>query len=291
MEESPMSEITFSTTAEIGVAALARAVSAVFQIVPYEHEPFPPPTPEFFIDGFRVHNADLAHSVVARDASGQIVGIAVLARRGERAYCADFGVVPEFRRRGIGRGLMEAFLEEARQSGARTAELAADAANPAVRIYEGAGFRTVRKLVSLRGNASKLVPGPAAANIRPCDVGALMDWYGGERSPQPMWERELTSLLAEADARALLAIRDGEERAFLLYSWRPGFGVIELLHLGLAPEAEAEDVRPLLVAASAGAPSDSLLDQGQPVDSRAHRLLAAAGLRETETVLDMARDL
>ena len=289
-----MPEITFSTTAEIGIAALAQAVSNVFQSVPYEHEPFPPPTAEFFIDGFRVHDVDLAHSVVARDAGGQIVGIAVLARRGERAYLSDFGVVPEFRRRGIGRRLMEAFLEETRRTGARTVELAADAgktANPAVRLYEGAGFRTVRKLVSLRGSAGKLAQGPAAASVRPCDVGALVDWYGGERSAKPLWEKELPSLVAEVDARALLAVRDGEERAFLLYSWRPFLGMTELLHLGLAAEAVAEDVRPLLAAAGAGAPSDSLLDQGQPVDSRAHRLLAGAGLRETETILDMARDL
>ena len=286
-----MSEITYITTAEVGVAALARAVSAVFQSVPYEHEPFPPPTPEFFLDGFRVHDVDLAHSVVARDDGGQIVGIAVLARRGERAYCADFGVVPESRRRGIGRGLVEAFLEEARRTGARTAELAADAANPAVRIYEDAGFRTVRKLISLRGNAGKLAPGPAAVNVQPCDVGALTDWYGGERSPKPLWELELPSLLAETDARAVLALRDGEERAFLLYSWRPALGITELLHLGLTAEAVAEDVQPLLAAAGAGAPSDSLLDQGQPLDSRWHRLLLAAGLRETEAILDMARDL
>jgi ribosomal protein S18 acetylase RimI-like enzyme len=289
-----MSEIAYSTTAEIGVAVLARAVSDVFQSVPYEHEPFPPPTPEFFIDAFRVHGVDLAHSVVASDVGGQIVGIAVLARRGERAYLSDFGVVPEFRRRGIGRGLMEAFLEETRRTGARTVELAADAgktANPAVRLYEGAGFRMVRELVSLRGNAGELAAGAAAAKVRPCDVGALMDWFGGDRSPQLMWERELPSLLAEADARALVAVRDGEERAFLLYSWRPFLGMTELLHLGLTAEAVAEDVRALLAAAGDGAPSDSLLDQGQPPGSRWHRLLLAAGLRETETILDMARDL
>jgi len=289
-----MSEIIFSTTAEIGIVALARAVSDVFQSVPYEHEPFPPPTPEFFIDGFRVHNVDFGHSVVALGAGGQIVGIAVLARRGERAYCADFGVVAEFRRRGIGRGLIEAFLEETRRTGASTVELAADAgktANPAVRLYEGAGFRTVRTLVSLRGNAGELARGPAAASIRPCEVGALLDWYGGERSAKPLWERELPSLLAEADAGALLAVRDGEARAFLLYSWRAALGMTELLHLGLSAEAVAEDVRPLLVAAGAGAPNDSLLDQGQPNSSHWHRLLLAAGLRETETILDMARDL
>jgi GNAT superfamily N-acetyltransferase len=289
-----MSEITFSATPEVGVAALAQAASAVFQSVPYEHEPFPPPTPEFFIDGFRVHNVDLAHSVVARDAGGQIVGIAVLARRGERAYCADFGVVPEFRRRGIGRGLMEAFLEETRRTGARTVELAADAgktANPAVRIYKGAGFRTVRNLAALTGSAGEVALVNAAVEVRPCEVDAVVNWFGGERSTKPLWERELSSLLAEADARALLAVRDGGERAFLLHCWRPGLGVIELLHLGLAAEAVAEDVRALLAVAAREAPTARLLDQGQPVGSRAHRLLQVAGLREMEVILEMARPL
>ena len=287
-----MPEITFSTTAEVGIAALARAASAVFQSLPYEHEPFPVPPPEDFAGNYRVHDADLEHSVVARDDGGQIVGVAVLARRGQRAYLVDFGVVPESRRRGIGRRLMEVFLAEVRRTGARTVELAADAgktANPAVRIYEGAGFRTVRKLVALQANAAELAPGPV--DVRPCDVGVLLDWYGGERSPQPTWERELPSLLAETDARALLAVRDDSERAFLLYASRPGFGAIELLHLGLTTEAGAQDLRALLAAAAREAPTARLLDQGQPVGSRWHRLLLAAGLRETETILEMARDL
>jgi ribosomal protein S18 acetylase RimI-like enzyme len=288
-----MSEIAYSTTAEIGIAALARAASAVFQALPYEHEPFPVPPPEDFVTNYRVYDADLVHSVVALD-GGQIVGIAVLARRGDRAYLVDFGVAPEIRRRGIGRRLMEAFLEETRRTGARTVELAADAgktANPAVHVYEGAGFRTVRKLVVLEAKAAEFIQESAAAGARPCDVGVLLDWYGGERSPQPMWERELPSLLAETDARALLAVRDDDERAFLLYASRPGFGTIELLHLGLTPDAEAEDVRALLVAAAREAPTARLLDQGQPPGSRWHRLLLAAGLRETETILEMARDL
>lgn len=285
-----MSEIAFSTTAEMGIAALARAASAVFQGLPYEHEPLPMPRPEYFIDSYRVHNADLEHSVVARDTAGEIVGIAVLARRGQRAYLVDFGVVPDFRRRGIARRLMELFLEETRRTGARTVELTADAgktANPAVHLYEGAGFRTVRKLAALHGNAGGLAQEPAAVGVRSCDVGVLLDWYGGDRSPWPSWERELPSLLAETDARALLS----GDRAFLLYAWRPGLGEAELLHLGLTAEAEAEDVRALLVVAGAGHPTTRLLDGGQPVGSRAHRLLLAAGLSEMEVILEMARDL
>src|SRR4030043_553381 len=114
-----MSEITYVTTAEVGIGALARAASAVFQDLPYEHESFPVPPPEDFAANYRVYDADLVHSVVACDASGRIVGIAVLARRGDRAYLADFGVVPEFRRRGSGRRLVAAFRERTRRAGAR----------------------------------------------------------------------------------------------------------------------------------------------------------------------------
>src|SRR3989304_3403061 len=195
-----MSEISFSTTAEIGVAALARAAGAVFQDVPYEHEPFPLPTP----------------AGVARGGGRQSVGRPAPPRRGQRAYLADFGVVPEFRRRGIGRRLIEVFLEEVRRTGARTVELAADAgktAHPAVRIYEGAGFRTVRNLAALTGSAGEVALVNAAVEVRPCEVDAVVNWFGGERSTKPLWERELSSLLAEADARALLAVRGGGGRA------------------------------------------------------------------------------
>jgi hypothetical protein len=80
-------------------------------------------------------------------------------------------------------------------------------------------------------------------------------------------------------------------KAFLVYASRPGVGVIELLHLGLAPDAKPEDVRGLLATAAREVPTARLLDQGQPPGSRWHRLLLAAGLREAETLLEMARDL
>jgi hypothetical protein len=146
-------------------------------------------------------------------------------------------------------------------------------------------------LVVLQAQAAEFASESVAADVRPSDLGVLPAWYGGERSAPPIWERELPSLLAETDARALLGVRDGTERAFLVYASRPGFGVIELLHLGLAPEAGAEDVRALLATAAREAPTARLLDQGQPPGSRWHRLLLAAGLREAETLLEMARDL
>jgi len=193
-----------------------------------------------------------------------------------------------------GSAAMECFVSE--ESLAADVSRAADADVGVVSLAaHGQSFaQTIAIVDNLPDGDALLAVGlaPRHFTVAPeSDAGLLLDWYGGERSPKPLWELELPSLLAEADAHALLAVRDGQERAFLLYSWRPALGMTELLHLGLSAEAAADDVRPLLVAAGTGAPSDSLLDQGQPVDSRWHRLLLAAGLRETETILEMARDL
>src|SRR3712207_2883024 len=55
----------------------------------------------------RVYNQDFHHSLVAYDGE-EVAGAAVLAVRGERGWCGGFGVVPAFRRRGVGRALMSA---------------------------------------------------------------------------------------------------------------------------------------------------------------------------------------
>ena len=71
------------------------------------------------------------------------VGLANLAVRGDRAWIGGIGVVPEARRRGIGRALMEAVLAEA--PGDVTLEVLEEN-EPARRLYEQLGFESRRVL-------------------------------------------------------------------------------------------------------------------------------------------------
>src|SRR5581483_1172384 len=74
---------------------------------------------------------------------GRPVGIASLAVRGDRAWIAGLGVVPEARRRGIGRVLMNAVLAEALP--VVTLEVI-DKNTSAIALYHELGFATRRVL-------------------------------------------------------------------------------------------------------------------------------------------------
>jgi ribosomal protein S18 acetylase RimI-like enzyme len=75
------------------------------------------------------------------------VGVAVLRLRGAiwspglECYLAELYVVPEQRRQGVGRALIEAALEQARARGAETIDIGVDEPDvPARRLYESMGF-------------------------------------------------------------------------------------------------------------------------------------------------------
>jgi ribosomal protein S18 acetylase RimI-like enzyme len=60
---------------------------------------------------------------------------------GLESYLAELYVVPGLRRRGLGRALMEAALEEARARGADTMDIGVDEPDQAARrLYESLGF-------------------------------------------------------------------------------------------------------------------------------------------------------
>jgi GNAT superfamily N-acetyltransferase len=57
-------------------------------------------------------------------------------------HVIDISLLPEYRGRGIGSALLQGLLDEAGRSGAAVS-LTVDMSNPAARLYERLGFRTV----------------------------------------------------------------------------------------------------------------------------------------------------
>ena len=76
-----------------------------------------------------LYDVDLSRSVVAYD-RGELIGMALLSRRGERGWVSGVGVLPAWRRRGIGRLLMETLLKGAHEAGVRQVTLEVIAENP-----------------------------------------------------------------------------------------------------------------------------------------------------------------
>jgi len=289
-------EITIGTSVDAPIAALAQAAGAAWQNVPYDAvEPEVLPTAQSYADHCRVHDIDLAHSVVARDASGRIIGFAMLARRGEWGWCGDFGVVPEWRGQGIGHRMMEAFLEQARLAGVRSVALEVWGDNhPARRIYERAGFCARRELVALRADAAALAASSGegeTVRVQPSDSSVLLDWFGQEDAREmPTWERQLWSLVATSDARILVSLRDGGERALVVYRPADAFGRIMLVRIGLAADAQPTDVAALLRAAAADTPGAYFLGD-EPQGSAIHHMLVGLGFRELGPIVAMRREL
>ena len=114
--------------------------------------------------------------------SGRLVGNASLlpvAGHPQRWVLANVVVHPEFRRRGIGRELVEACLRLAGQRGIQTLVLQVNTDNPtAERLYLRLGFRTLSARTTwMRLGGGLAAPGPSAPEVRPRVAGEWPDQW------------------------------------------------------------------------------------------------------------------
>jgi len=115
--------------------------------------------------------------VVLRD--GGAVGIALIARRGWSSRLGGMAVVPEARGRGVGKWLMAQLIAEAKARGERTMVLEVIEQNlPAIRLYQGCGFRTQRRLVSYTLLQAEDAPEAELEEVDPRELGRLVTVYG-----------------------------------------------------------------------------------------------------------------
>ncbi len=74
-------------------------------------------------------------------------GAALIARRGWTCRLAGMAIVPEARRKGVGRALMAQLITDGRARGERAMELEVIEQNePAVKLYEDCRFQKIRRL-------------------------------------------------------------------------------------------------------------------------------------------------
>jgi len=78
--------------------------------------------------------------ILARDGEGQVSGFSLFRTVADEAELLLLAVAPDRRRRGIGRTLLDHFMDHARTSGAGRVHLEVREGNPAVIMYRQAGF-------------------------------------------------------------------------------------------------------------------------------------------------------
>lgn len=85
------------------------------------------------------------------EVNGSVVGYVIASHRDEEIV--SIAVMPEFRRKGVGRRLMEEAMEYLKGKGARKAELMVRVGNVgAIKFYEGLGFEKVGVVPKYYGN-------------------------------------------------------------------------------------------------------------------------------------------
>jgi ribosomal protein S18 acetylase RimI-like enzyme len=165
------------------------------------------PTMRYMVETWDI---DLARSRVAPGA-----GVCNLGVRGERGWIGGLGVVPDARRSGVGRALMEAVLEQAPP--VVTLEVL-EQNEPAINLYESLGFERTR-LLEVWSLPEQPVAEARAAEPEPLGQSDL-PWQREDGSLPPGYER------VEVDGGAMLfrggtilQLRaDGEDAAAALLS-------------------------------------------------------------------------
>jgi ribosomal protein S18 acetylase RimI-like enzyme len=84
------------------------------------------------------HYTGMTSEVVLVD--GEPAGRLLVARWSEEIRIVDISLLPEFRGRGTGTGLLRGLVDEARDAGKRLS-IHVEVHNPAMRLYERLGFR------------------------------------------------------------------------------------------------------------------------------------------------------
>jgi ribosomal protein S18 acetylase RimI-like enzyme len=142
----------------------------------------------------RVDGADLSASVVIQY-EGKIAGVALIARRGWNCRLASMSIDPNFRGKRIGTMLTEFLIGAARERGDRHCVLEVIEQNePALRLYQSAGFVPVRRLLGYSTEAIEGKEDAALEEVDPVDVGVAVSRWGVDDPPWQISPHTLTAL-------------------------------------------------------------------------------------------------
>ena len=172
-------------------------------------------TAEGYERRFRPENVDsFASYVYFREA--EPVAVVLVARRGWTSRIAAMAVAPEARGRGLGKLIMRDAIGEAVDRGDRSVLLEVFEHNtPAVKLYEGLGFRPLRRLVGYHHDPGRAAPEftGTLCELDPLDFARLVAREGGPDLPWMLAAETLSGAVSPAlafhlDHRAYALIGD-----------------------------------------------------------------------------------
>jgi ribosomal protein S18 acetylase RimI-like enzyme len=251
----------------------------------------------------RAYSIDLAQGLLARHWDGRLAGLTMLGLRGDRGWCGGFGIVPEFRGKGLANWLAGKLVERGRELALSTLQLEVMVQNErAIQTYLRAGFQLTRELVILSAPVSQVLDGLKPAHTVQMEISdvsleealrialRLEPTLGFE----PGWQREPASLLTLSGLRGIAARRGGNALAVLMYQHSPETGRINLLNLTFNNEAAAKALleraavnSKILRPRREDAPEEYFFVLNEPENSELFSLLNQLGLQETNRQHEM----
>lgn len=201
-----MTSLTFKAASEFTTAQLAEAFNAAYQgyVAPVHVN-------EDFIEAHvNQHDIDLGASSVVFEGE-TVVGIVFLGIRSKRGWIGGIGVDQAFRRKGIGKQILDHALESALTRGLRQVWLEVIEINEgAHQLYLKSAFRDVRRLLVIERPASPEnmpLPLPNDYQIDWLPLDDALRFIDFERPTSP-WQREAASLRKTPDLQGWLASTD-----------------------------------------------------------------------------------
>jgi ribosomal protein S18 acetylase RimI-like enzyme len=156
-------------------------------------------------------------SQVAATHDGEMLGVNMLGLRKGRAWITRLGVIPNTRRHGVGRLLMESLMQKATEQSVHFLMLEVIKNNiPAHQLFLKLGFYEVGELLVLRRSPLTPAVDPIVADAQRLDRTDALVLVGWDRGTQP-WTNQSESLFNAFEVSGLrLTLADGS-RGWLVY--------------------------------------------------------------------------
>ncbi len=163
------------------------------------------------------YDVKLEYSLVAATQAGEMLGVAMLGVRKDRAWITRLGVLPNTRRGGIGKVLFGGLIEQAAKLSINFHMLEVIKNNvPAHQLFIKFGFYEIGELLILRRPPLNPPLDPIAADAEQLDRADSLVLVGHDRGTQP-WTNQSESLFNANEVSGLrLTLADGS-RGWLVY--------------------------------------------------------------------------
>ncbi len=168
-------------------------------------------------DYVAIYDVSLENSFVATAEDGEMLGVAMLGVRDKRTWITRLGVLPNTRRGGVGKALMDGLIEQTSSLQREFIMLEVIKNNvPAHQLFLKLGFYEIGELLVMRRAPNLQSPEPVVADAERLDRATSLNLIGRDRGTQP-WTNQSESLINAKEVSGIrLTLADGSH-GWLVY--------------------------------------------------------------------------